>query len=85
MVFAIEGAERVFKPETREYAGGAMAWTDDVKHIEIAIPNEFVEVSVDEAETRAGTPVAKETILDVVKGEIPVEKDVVLEEYHGCL
>lgn len=60
-----------------------MAWTNDVEHFEITVANEFVEVSINEGETRAGAPMAKETVLDVIRGEITVKKNVVLEEYHG--
>lgn len=71
----------------RAYRRVAQAHTgaDNVKHINVMLCDEAVEVSVDEGKAWAGTPMAKKTIFNVVKGDLALNEDIVLEEDHGYM
>jgi hypothetical protein len=56
--------------------------TDDQECVEISVGDDPVKVCIDQNKTGAGTPVAKETRLDVVMGEALLEENIVLEKNH---
>ena len=60
-----------------------MAGAYDVEGIDTGLGDEAVQVGVDKGEARAGTPVAEETGLDIVRGDISLDEGIVLQEDHG--
>ena len=59
-----------------------MSGTDNVESIDIGLADETIDVSVDKGEAGASSLVAEKTGLDVVRGNIPLNQGVVLEEDH---
>ena len=60
-------------------SGATVAGTDDVDHVQVALPDEAVPVNVEEVEAWRGAPMAKEPRLDVVEGERALKERIVLE------
>ena len=84
-VLGVEIAEGVLEPEGREDGRSAVAGTHDVESVDAGLGDEAVEVGVDKGEAGAGTPVAEETGLDIVRGDISLDEGVVLQEDHGWI
>lgn len=61
-----------------------MTRPNNEEHVYVAVAYELVEMRVDEGEARTGAPMAQKTGLDVVKSEVVLEEDIVVQEYHGC-
>ena len=60
-------------------AGSAMPGADDEHHVGVLVPDDAVEVEVDEVEARGGAEVAEQARLDVVAGERATEQRVFLQ------
>ena len=82
-VLGVEVAEGVLEPEGREDGGSAVTGAYDVEGVDTSLGDEAVEVGVDQGKAGAGTPVAEETGLDIVRGDISLYKGVVLQEDHS--
>ena len=59
-----------------------MTRANDVESIDVGLADETIDVSVDEGQTGAGSPVAEKSGLDIVRGDITFDKRIVLEEDH---
>ena len=70
---------RAFEVGVRDDAGAAVAGTDDVHHVEVALGDDAIEVGVDEVEAGGGAPVAEQARLDVVEGQRAIEERIVFE------
>ena len=81
-VLGVEIAEGVLEPEGREDGGSAVARAYDVEGVDVGLADETVDVSVYERETWTGSPVTEKSGLDVVGGDVTLNKGVVLEEDH---
>ena len=60
-----------------------MARTDDEKHVNIMFDDKAVDVGISKNKAWACTPMAKETVLDIIVSDVAFDEDVVLEEDHG--
>ena len=54
------------QPRRRHQTGAAVAWSDDVHHVQVARDDRPVQVGVDEVEARRRAPVAEQPRLDVL-------------------
>ena len=61
-----------------------MSGADDVEGVDACFADKTVDMGVDEGEAGACSPVAEKTRFDVVRGDIALDKSVVLEEDHRC-
>ena len=59
-----------------------MSGANDVEGVDVGLADETVDVSVYERETWTGSPVTEKSGLDVVGGDVTLNKGVVLEEDH---
>jgi hypothetical protein len=82
-VTRIEVLERPFKPQSGKYGRRPVARPDHVDHVQVMFAYEQVEMSVDQRQARHSSPMPQKSVLDVVKGQVPFEEDVVVEEDHG--
>lgn len=60
-----------------------LTWADDVEDVEVVFDDCSIEMSVNECETWACTPVTEETILDVVWFKFSFQEDVIFQENHS--
>ena len=60
-----------------------LAWPNDEQRVESRIANKPVQVRIYQGETRASTPVTEQTRFDIVKSQVSLEQNVIIEENHG--
>jgi hypothetical protein len=60
-----------------------MPWPSQKNCIEIVLLNKTVQMNVSEAQTRTGTPVAQQSILDVFSLQRFTKQRIVLEINHA--
>jgi hypothetical protein len=56
-----------------------MTGTDDIDHVQIVVPDQPIEVHVDEVEPGRGAPMAEQTRLDVLELQGNFEQRVILQ------
>jgi hypothetical protein len=75
----IDLAVRAFQPGGRDQRRATMPWAGQVDRLLPRDSNEPGHVDVNERESRAGSPVAKQPWLDVISAERPFQQRVVFE------
>ena len=60
-----------------------MPWASEIDHVEVVLLNEPVQMNVDEREARARSPVAEQTILDVLGSQRFLQQRILLQVDHS--
>src|ERR1700720_787649 len=60
---------RSFEIGLRHESRAAMAWTDDVDHVEIVLLDQPVEVDIEKVQSRRRAPMSQQARLDVIEPE----------------
>ena len=58
-----------FQVAVRDYGRGAVAWTRDIDHVQVVLPDDAIQVDPGERLAGVGTPVAQQSILEVLGRE----------------
>ena len=62
-----------------DYTGAAMPWAGNIDHIQVVIPDQPIQMNVDEVQAGGGSPMAEQPGLDVLFGQGLLQKRVVIE------
>jgi hypothetical protein len=62
--------------------GNELTRANDIQHIKVMPDDKTIEMSMNKRETRAGAPMTKKTVFDVLGFDLAFKKNVIAQENH---
>src|SRR5947207_561672 len=79
----VEFSQGAFQPEICQNRWCTVTRTNNIKHVQIMLLDQEVEMCVDQGQSGTCSPVAQQPGFDIVESQISLKEDIVLQKDHS--